>query len=371
MTTTDKFTAYMKCLIAVSLLVTVAACNQQQKNEPVKREEGKADSVKAFILKTDSAFKEISIPGELVANELVQVRAKVQGYIRKMNVDIGSKVSKGQVLALIDAPEINTRLQELNEKVKAAHSRYLSSKDYFERIDIASRGDGVIARSEWERTRNQMLADSSEYNAAVFAASSYRQIGGYLAIVAPYNGTITKRNIVVGSFVGNAGDKPLFELEDNSLLRLRVPVPEVYTNSILSDNSGSLVTRSLPDKKFKAKLARKSGSIDNETRSEIWEFEVPNASGELKPGSYADVKLRFSRLHPSLIVPVSAVVSTLEKRFVIKISNNTTQWVDVRPGFNMGDRMEVFGDFQPGDTLVLKGNEELKSGTGINAVITK
>ena len=362
----------MRIFAGIALLLTITACNEQQQqpvNAPKKEE--RPDSVKAFVLGMDSAKKIISLPGELLPKENAEIRAKTQGYIRKLNVDIGSKVNKGQVLALIDAPEINTRVQELNEKMKAARSRYLSSKDYFERIAIASKADGVIAPSELERTKNQMMADSSDYNAAIFAASSYRQIGNYLAVVAPYSGIVTKRNIVVGSFVGNPNEKPLFELQDNTTLRLSVAVPEIYTNAALVNNTGDLTTRSLPDKKFKAKLVRKAGSIDNDTRSEVWEFEVPNATGELKSGSYADVKLQFLRSQQSFIVPVSAIVTTLEKKFVIKIYNNNTQWVDVRPGFNMGDKQEVFGDLQAGDILVLKGNEELKSGTKVMASLNK
>jgi RND family efflux transporter MFP subunit len=329
------------------------------------------DTVKAFILAMDSAQKTIVLPGDLLPDENVQIRAKVQGYISTIKVDIGSKVTKGQVLALIDAPELNTRVQELNAKEKAAQSRYLASKDYYERISTASKSDGVIAASELERTKNQLQADEAEYKAAQFAVSSNRQIGNYLAIVAPYNGVITKRNINVGSFVGSVGEKPLFEIENNKLLRLRVAVPEVYTNAVLIDNSGDLTTRAFPDKKFKAKLVRKSGSIDNDTRSELWEFEIPNNTGELKGGSYADVKLHFLRTQSSFVLPTSAVVTTLEKKFVIKLSNNTTQWVDVRSGFNMGDKQEIFGDVKTGDTLVLKGNEELKQGRKVAVAFSK
>jgi len=358
-----RFTA--GCVIAM----VVMACNQNQAPASMQRQEAaKADTVKVFLCKPDSAQKTITLPGELLPNENAQIRAKVQGYIRKLNVDIGTRVKRGQVLALIDAPEINTRVQELNEKVKAAKSRFESSKDYFDRINEASKADGVVAPSELQRTKNQMLADSSEYNAALFAASSYRQIGGYLAIVAPYDGIITKRNINVGSFVGNANEQPLFELQDNGLLRLQVPVPEVYTGAVLLNNTAELTTRSQPDKKFKAMLVRASGNIDNQSRSEVWEFAIPNTSGELKAGSYCDVKMRFYRSTPSMVVPTTAVVTTLEKRFVIKVANNTTQWIDVRPGFNMGDKQEIFGELHTGDTLVLKGSEELKEGT---KVITK
>ena len=370
MTAIFKHTNDMRIITAIFLLLVFVSCNQQEEKGSAKKEEVKTDSVKVFLVALDSAKKTLALPGELTANENVQVRAKVQGYIRKLNADIGSKVSKGQILALIDAPEINTRVQELNEKVNAAQSRYRSSKDYYERISIASKTDGVIAPTELQKSKDQMQADESEQNAARFAASSYRQVGGYLAIIAPYNGIITKRNIEVGSFVGNAGEKPLFELEDNSILRLKVPVPEIYTGAVLLDNSCELTTRAFPDKKFKAKLVRKAGSIDEATRSEVWEFEIPNAGRELKAGSYADAKLFFFRSNPSLVVPVSAVVTTLEKKFVIKVAGNTTQWVDVRTGFNMGDKQEVFGELNKGDTLVLKPTEELKGGTKVIAKLS-
>ncbi|MCW3120399.1 MAG: efflux transporter, family, subunit [Chitinophagaceae bacterium] len=358
----------MRIFAGIVLILSITACNEQEQQAASdEKKEAKTDSVKVFVLGMDSAKKMISLPGELLPDESAQIRSKALGYIRKLNADIGSKVKKGQILALIDAPEINSHLQELNEKVRAAQSRYLSSKDYFDRLNTASKADGVIAPSELEKTKNQMMADSSEYKAASFAASSYRQVGDYLAVVAPYSGIITKRNIVVGSFVGNPNEKPLFELENNTTIRLQVAVPEIYTNAVLANNSGELTTRSLPDQKFKAKLVRKSGSIDNDTRSEVWEFEIPNSAGELKSGSYADVKLQFLRLTPSFGVPVSAIVTTLERKFVIKVSEHSTQWVDVRTGFNMGEKQEIFGDLHRGDTLVLKGNEELKQGTKVNS----
>jgi membrane fusion protein, multidrug efflux system len=365
MTKTFKYVSDMKILIGILLFIAVMSCNEKQQNTSLQKEEAKSDSVKSFILKKDSVQKTISLPGDLYPDENIQIRAKVPGYIKKLNADIGSRVRKGQVLALIDAPEINTRVQELNENVSAAKARFLSSKDYYDRIYIAAKTEGVIAGNELEQRKNQMAADSSEYKAAVFASSSYKQIGHYLAIIAPVSGIITKRNIDVGSFVGNANEKPLFELDNNSTLRLRVAIPEIYTGATLLNNTGELTTRSLPDKRFKTQLARKSGSIDNETRSEIWEFEVPNSDHQLLPGSYADAKLHFVRPQKSFVAPTSAVVTTLERKFVIKVSDGSTKWVDVRAGFNMGDKQEIFGDLNEGDTLILKSSEELKEGKNV------
>lgn len=357
-------------IFSLLLLFIIAGCKQQAApGNETAAQSAKADSAKGFVISLDSAKKTLTLPGELLPNENAQIRAKVQGYIRNMNVDIGSVVTKGQVLALIDAPEINSRIQELGEKVKAAKARYQSSQDYYNRIAEAAQAEGVIAASELERVKNQMMADSLEYSSAAFAATSTRQVGNYLAIVAPYSGIITKRNIVVGSLVGTPGEKPLFELVNNKLLRLRVAVPEVYTNAILAGGTGDLTTRALPESKFKAKLVRKAGAIDPETRSEVWEFEISNTDGLLKPGSYADVKLQFLRNSQSMMVPVSAVMTTLERKFVIRISNNTTEWIDVRPGFNAGEKLEIFGNLHAGDTLVLKPTEELKAGTLVQVKI--
>ena len=352
-------------LISIFILV---ACNPSTvtiKKEEVKKEDTKVDSVNVVVIKTDSVKKDLTLPGELTPYENAQIRAKVPGYIRKVNVDIGSKVIKGQLLALIDAPEIQSKVQEINAKVKSAQARYQTSKDYFERINTASKSDGVIAPSELQRTHDQMLSDEAEYNAAIYAAASNRKIGNYLAIVAPYSGVITKRNIDQGSYVGTPNEPPLFELEDNSVLRLKVAVPEAYTSALLKGNYADLTSRAYPDKTYKAKLVRKAGSIDNATRSEVWEFEVPNPTKELKAGSYADVKLHLLRSKPSLIIPSTAIVTTLERKFVIRVLNRHTEWIDVRSGFNMGDKQEVFGELQSGDTLVAKGNEELKAGKAV------
>ena len=344
----------MRVLYLLTFLMVIASCGQKPTGTGSKKEESKADTVGVFILKPDSVRKVISLPGDLLANEGIQVRSKVQGYITGLKVDIGSMVHKGQVLALVDAPELLAR-------VRAAESRYRSSKDYYERINSASKTSGVVALSELEKSRNQMLADEAEYKATIIGETSYKQIDNYLAILSPFDGIITRRNVNIGSFVGSANEKPLFEIEDARVLRLSVNVPEIYTGAELVGGTAEITIRSLPDKKFQVKLVRKSGNIDVNSRSERWEFELQNPDHILKSGSYADVKLRLMRTKPSFIVPVSAVVTTLEKKFVIQVKKGLTKWVDVRSGFNLDTYQEIFGDLNPGDTLVIKGNEELKA----------
>ncbi|PWT74963.1 MAG: efflux RND transporter periplasmic adaptor subunit [Bacteroidetes bacterium] len=361
----------MKSIISILFLaiVFVSCSNDPQKNNATSMT-SKNDTVKAFILKTGKIEKQTTLPGELLSYEKVDIHPKIPGYIKQIKVDIGSVVRKGQLLAVIDAPEINSRFGEAGSKMQAAKAKYEASRDTYNRVLEASRSDGVIAPDELQRAKNQMLADSADFIAATFSSKSSKQIGNYLMIVAPFNGIITERNVHEGAYVGTPNEKPIVVIEDNSRLRLRVSIPEALTGVQLKDNKINFSTKASPNQSFEGKLVRKSGSIDAATRTEVWEFEVRNDKEMLKPGAFAEVKLDVSRNQPSFLIPFSAVVTTLEKKFVIRAKNSAAEWIDVSQGLNMSDKTEIFGKLNEGDTIISKGNEELKPGTKIIAKLT-
>ena len=319
------------------------------------------DTLKVFSLKKSKVEKQTTLPGELLPFERVEIHSKIIGYIKQLKVDIGSLVKKGQILALIDAPEIQSKYGEASGKLQSSKAKYESSLDTYSRILEASKAIGVISASELQRTRNQMLADSADYQAAKFASSSSRQIGDYLAITAPFNGIITQRNVNEGTYVGTANEKPILVIEDNSKLRLKVAVPEALTGVSLRDNKVRFSTKANPSQISEALFVRKAGSIDANTRTEVWEFEVKNERSSIKPGAFANVVLSIYRDQDSFTIPFSAVVTTLERKFIIKITKDSTRWIDVLQGLNLSDKTEVFGNLKVGDTLVVKGNEELKA----------
>jgi RND family efflux transporter MFP subunit len=189
--------------------------------------------------------------------------------------------------------------------------------------------------------------------------------------MAPFNGIITQRNVNEGAYVGTPNEKPILVMEDNSRLRLRVAVPEALTDVSLKDNKVKFSTKANPNQLSEAMFMRKAGSIDATTRTEIWEFEVRNENNSNKPGAFANVILSMYRAQDSFVVPFSAVVTTLEKKFVIKIVGDTTRWVDISQGLNLSDRTEIFGNLKDGDTIVLKGNEELKGGQKVGIKFDK
>lgn len=354
-------------IIIAAITFFCASCSNKNADKKDAANNTAPVNVKAFTLKSDSIKKQISLPGEILPYERVQIRSKVTGYIGKINVDIGSEVKRGDVLVVIDAPEIKSKSVEALGKKNSAESKFLSSKDSYERLLKASAIKGAISENDLQLTKNKFVADSSEFQAALYAYQSYKEMESYLTITAPFNGTITKRNSDEGAYIGNPTDKPILEIENNNILRLRVSVPEALIGVKLLENKGQFTTRGIPDKKFTAVLSRKAGSVDIATRSEIWEFEVNNENKLIKSGMFADVKMTVIRDGKSFVIPFSSILTTLEKKVVIRIKNGKTELIDISQGINLPDKAEIFGNLFVGDTLVLKANEELKQDTKVIA----
>lgn len=344
-------------LIPAALLLAFSCTKENPTEQKVE------DLKNAFALKKQVVSKTIQLPAELLPFEIAEINAKVDGYVQKLLVDIGDVVKKGDLLLVIDAPEVTAQNAEAKAKYQQAETNFLASKDKFERIKKASKNQGVISESELITTRNTMFADSAAMVSAQATAQAYNQLQAYLSIRAPFNGIITKRLVDVGDFVGTNGNSTLFTIERPDILRLRIHVPESYVNSVPVGDSISFTTSSVPDRSFTAKLARKSGSIDRETRTELWEYEYQNQSGELMPFMYATATMQFIRPSASFVIPFPAMVTTLEKKFVIRIKEGKAEWVDVQAGFSKADEVEIFGDLNEGDILLARGSEELKPGT--------
>ncbi len=352
--------SYMRAIASFSLLALLSACNHHQQAPAAVTT---SDTVPVFILQQDILKKTAEFPAELVPYENADLFAKVQGFVKEMKVDMGDRVKKGQVLAVIEAPEINSRLAESEAAVQSAKAKWASSRDNYERLYRASqaRTPGIVAPADLERSRNQMLADSASYVASTKQAQSYKAVSGYLYITAPFDGVITARKADPGSLVGT--NAMLLTVQNNKVLRLRVAIPESYVAAASAVKNIDFRVDAYPTEQFKAVLTRKSETIDPNTRTELWEFQVNNSDHHLKAGVFCYVKIPLERGTPSFIVPFSAVVTTQEKKFVIRVKDGKAEWVDVRQGMTVDAGTEIFGNIAVGDTLVKKATDERKPGS--------
>ena len=354
----------MRTIALLGLVASLTACgNHQQKQLNEENSKAAVDTVPVFILKADTVKKTVELPAELIPYESADLFAKVQGFVHAMKVDMGDHVKKGQTLAVIEAPEVNSRFAESEAALQAAKAKWASSRDNYERLYRASQAKtpGIVAPVDLERSRNLMLADSATYVAAGRQSQSYKAVSGYLYITAPFDGVITARKADPGALVGT--NAMLLTIQNNRTLRLRTAVPEIYTAAGSHSKNIDFRVDAYPTQRFKATLSRKSATIDPATRTELWEFQVDNSDQLLKAGAFAYVKIPLERGNSSFIVPFTAVVTTQEKKFVIRVSQGKAEWVDVRQGMTVDAGIEIFGNIAVGDTLLKKGTDERKPGS--------
>lgn len=353
-------------LVASVLFNACTSDNKEQQTKPVAQ-----DSTTVFILQKQEVNKKFSFPSELTPLERAEIFAKVSGYIKTVKVDIGDKVQQGQVLAIIEAPEMLSNYAQASADVQFANSKYIASLDAFTRIENAAKVNGTVATGELEKSRNQMLADKAAHEATKAKLNAYAQLKDYLTIRSPFSGTIVERNADIGTLVGTANNKPILVIENTATLRLKVPVQEAYTTALPDSSFISFTVDAQPDKKYFAKLSRKTGAINKDNRTETWEFIYNNSKQELKSGMYANATMKLGRSGTSFVVAPSAIATTLEKRFVIRLKDGKTEWIDVRNGMNTGDKIEIFGNLNEGDTLLMKATDEIKEGTKLIGKIKK
>lgn len=364
---------FKRFFLPACMLLLMNACNFAPPANNKKSDASPANMSRvydAIILKRSRTEKEISLPSELAPFDAAKIFSKVSGFIKIRKVDIGSIVKKGQVLAMIEAPELKSQLDEAYAKVEAAKAKYQMNKDTYERMNESATTPGVISPNELQLSKRQMISDSALYASARYHFHSIQDLNNYLIITSPFNGVITARNADVGDIVGPNSPKPMFEIEMNSILRLRVPVPESLTGDELASKDIKFSVPAYPGQLFPARFARKSNSLDIDTRSEIWEFDADNAGNALKPGMYADAEFELSRKEGTFVVPKPAVITSLEKNFVILIHQDTVQLVSVSNGMYVKDSIEIFGNLHEGDTMLVNGSEEMKDGMKVDFKIS-
>jgi membrane fusion protein, multidrug efflux system len=259
--------------------------------------------------------------------------------------------------------------EQATSDVFASRSKYLASRDAFERMHQASQQEGTVAGGELERFRNQMMADSAALQSARAHQSVLANLKEYLIIRAPFSGIITERKVDPGALVGANNSSPLFTIENSRQLRLRIPVPEAYSAALPADKKLQFSVDALPGETYSATLSRQAGAINLENRTETWEFVAENSNGKLKSGMYLTARLQLARNGKSFVVPTTSVATTLEKKFVIALHKGKTEWIDVRQGASINSRNEIFGMLKEGDTLLLRANDEIKPNTSLKAKI--
>jgi len=368
-------------VLAVGLLsgALLAACSnsdgeQKEKNDTVAGAAGSAghsDSAQAgtptFVLEKARFSTSLNVPGELIAFQQVDLYAKVNSFVRKLYVDVGSEVREGQLLATMEAPELQSQLSSAESKMKSQEAIYIASKANYDRVVETSKTPGTISQNDIDQADARQKSDYAQWDAAKAAYNEVAETLKYLEIRAPFNGVISMRNVNPGAYVGPSGkgsELPLFTLQEQKHMRLVISVPEAYTGYLTENDKVNFTVKALPNRTFTAQVRRLAGALDNHLRAERTEMDVYSNDKTLLPGMVAEVELPLPAKDSSFIVPNTAIVDGTERLFVIReTADHKAEWVDVQMGRSQGGKTEVFAKgLREGDQLVKKGTEEIREG---------
>lgn len=359
-----NMTSAVLLAITITLTFLFAACSQ---NEKEKGQEPNADIKPATYPTTPVQLinpeYEISIPAELKPYEQVAVYAKVTGFVKQLHVDLGDRVRKGQLLALLEAPEMEQQYLADKSMAQKVHSDYLYAKQAYDRLVDAAKTAGAVAHIELDRAKSTMESTRSAYEASKAGAAHASQLQQYLRITAPFDGVITERNVSVGALAGTGGNVPLFMMAQGHRLRLTLSLPEKYASSVKQDMQAIFTVRSQPGKTFSAVLSRTAGLLAQQNRSLTLEFDVNNSLGELQGGDYAQAKLTLQRHSPSYWVPAKSLLNTQSGTYIMTWNAGEIRRIPVTEGVRLDSLTEVFGDISPQDSILLKPSAEIKVGT--------
>lgn len=372
-------------LLSLPLLcVAGAGCNR---SDAVQKVPVQSEAVAPVVVVARAPLsKSLDVAGEFFPYQEVELHAKVAGYIRRINVDIGDRVRAGEVLATLDVPELtaqaagaNAGVQQTRDQIARAKSditraeaNYAALHAACERLKQASAArPGLIAQQELDDAMAKDRAAAAAVDAAKSTLSAMQQQLGvsqadqqrysamvdYSRIVAPFSGVVTWRYADTGALIqagtSNASSMPVVKLAEVDVLRLRLPVPASLVGYVHIGDTATVHVQSL-GLTFEGKVARTTAALDPATRTMQVEIDVPNKDGKLNPGMYADVSLAIQSAGDALVVPVQAVDQTGTQPFVkIVDDNGVVEKRTVQLGVTTGTQAQILSGVKDGDKVIV------------------
>jgi RND family efflux transporter MFP subunit len=354
-----KYRSYL--LIAATSLFAACAGN----NKPVDLTASKKQVAKYQFgtVKEKALSTSAQLPGQLVPFNEVNLFPKVNGFVKQVFVDRGSMVKQGQLLVILEAPEMESELQAANSRMVQAEENAQASKEKFGRLTEAAKEPGAVSPLDLDNAQAKMKADEAMVQSERSNVESVKTMFGYLKIYAPFDGMIIQRNISPGALVapGKTTDQPMLIIQDAHKMRLTVYIPEDYVDKVDLTKPVTFTFNSMPGQVQTAKISRSANSLGT-MQQEAIEIDVLNKNGELKPGMYAEVHIPMLSGVKSLLVPNAAIIRSTEHEYVIKDSYGKADLVNVKEGLASNDSTEVFGSLKLNDKIVLRGSDEIKQG---------
>lgn len=336
-----------------------------------------------------SAGGDLMLPGTIQALHEGVIYARVGGYVKAWHADIGSIVRAGDLLAEIDAPELEQEVQQAQQQVAQTQATLgLAKADLARWRSLAA--DSAVSREELDQKTAAFDAAQANNGAAQANVRRLTEMQHFTRVTAPFAGVVTARNIDIGSLISANGSTgapiaaggtaaqsmgSLFRLAETDTVRTYVPVSEADAPSITPGLAAEVTVQEIPNRKFAGRVARTAGALDPGSRTMLTEVDIANPGFVLVPGMYAQVQLHLTRRTPALIIPASALVVRSAGTQVAVVDNpgagatTAIHLVPVVVGRDFGGTVEIQSGLSEGANVVSNPSADLTDGMNVHVVV--
>ena len=419
-------------VLAAVLVIFIGWLPRHKRNDEINREAKERSQALPRVdvqqVRYAPSSSELMVPGTTLAYEEAYIYARASGYVTRRFVDIGDRVHTGQLLATIDAPDLDRQVAQARSQLAQSESNlgqmeaqlHLASVTW-ERYKILV-AKGVFSRQDGDTQEANFRVAEANVRAAENAVQGNREnlqrlivLQGYEQVRAPFNGVVTARNVDVGSLItaqgsgapvtsssetatpgtslagaqgnnegasgnlsgsatpstGGAQGGEMFAIASIDRLRILVSIPEAYSSIVHAGQHAQLFFQEMPNDKFDGAVSRTSSSIDQNTRTLLVEVQAANPGDRLLPGMYVVVNFFGAKGQPPLLIPGAAIVVRSGKSGVYRIDENVVHFAPIYIGRDYGDETEISGGLKPGDVIATTITDEVREGEKIDPQFPK
>jgi multidrug efflux pump subunit AcrA (membrane-fusion protein) len=397
-------------LVAAVVIAGLLLLGWWPKHKVNKRVQAKANQQKAALpiveVVTASEVRkaeELTLPGTVVPVVTSHIYARAAGYLKTLNVDIGDKVRRGQLLAIIDSPDLDATvkqqhslLQVSKAALNTARSQLSLQQATYDRVHVLaqhgvlSQQDDDVALAAVKAATDAVQSAENNVNAEASALEHWTVLASYEQVRSPIDGTVTARNVDVGSFVSssgaaaglsagtapvqsNSGGPPtggaqggeLFQISNTHNLRTFISVPEADAENVQTGHEATLTFSELPGEQFRGEIIRSSDSLNQQTRTLLVEVQIQDPKRQLRPGMFASVQLHFDVQNPGILISGDSVIPRAQGQFVAVVDNDVVHLQLVHVGRDLGTEMYVTTGLRNGDKIVVNPTDSVQEGVHV------
>lgn len=321
-------------------------------------------TVSVIHAKPSKAGAALTLPATLQALNSAPIYARTSGYVRKWYVDIGDPVKPGQLLAILDAPEVDQQLAAARADLQTARANQQLAATTATRWQTML-GKDAVSKQETDEKVGDLAAKTAVTNAARANVSRLQYQQGFTRLVAPFAGVVTTRSTDIGALVsaGNANAAPLFTVSDVSSIRVFVRVPQAYSAQVHPGMEVGLSLPEYPGRTFKAVMTRSADAVDTASGTVLVQLLADNGDRALKPGAYSQATFPINGAGSTVELPASAMIIGQKGTQVALLGRDgRVQLRTVTIGHDLGDRVQISAGITAADTVIDNPPDSIQTG---------